>query len=47
MNLRANGTAKRSYSGTKIIRNMTGMIGKEAGGMLKDLVMLVSMVSPC
>lgn len=45
--LRANGTNMRSYNGIKMIMKINGMIGNEAGGMSKDLVMLVSMERPC
>lgn len=30
-----------------IIKKANGMMGREAGGMWKELVMLVSMVWPC
>lgn len=47
VNFRRSGTQIRSYTGMMMIKKTMGMIGRDAGGMLKFLVMLVSMVKPC
>lgn len=44
---RRNGTMILSYIGMIMTRKVMGMRGREAGGIWKCLVMLVSMVTPC